>query len=159
MLWCASGPGLDLIQLLLLKLLHDYTFWGPKILKIKPKKPDIPHQVESSVDSIVRRHKSANRKSFLNSASEDENDTANEEPKLTRSAKRARWENTEGKPHQHYEPLQLNQYQYCLWQHPLERTIGTVTVTLNKLVRAWIHCQLCFWQMPLFMNCPSNFLW
>ena len=94
MLWCASGPGLDIIQLLLLKLLHDYTFLGPKILKIKPKKTQhlklqLPHQVESSVDSIVRRHKSANRKSFLNSASEDENDTANEEPKVTRSAKRA----------------------------------------------------------------------
>jgi len=85
---------LDIIQLLLLKLLHDYTFLGPKILKIKPKttqhlKLQLPHQVESSVDSIVRRHKSANRKSFLNSASEDENDTANEEPKVTRSAKRA----------------------------------------------------------------------
>ena len=91
MLWCASGPGLDIIQLLLLKLLHDYTFLGPKILKIKPKKTQhlklqLPHQVESSVDSIVRRHKSANRKSFLNSASEDENDTANEEPKVTKRA-------------------------------------------------------------------------
>jgi len=85
---------LDIIQLLLLKLLHDYTFLGPKILKIKPKKTQhlklqLPHQVESSVDSIVRRHKSANRKSFLNSASKDEKDTANEEPKVTRSAKRA----------------------------------------------------------------------
>ena len=39
--WCASGPGLDIIQLLLLKHLHDYTFLGPKILKIKPKKPNI----------------------------------------------------------------------------------------------------------------------
>jgi len=38
MLLCASGPGLDIIQLLLLKHLHNYTFLGPKILKIKPKK-------------------------------------------------------------------------------------------------------------------------
>ena len=44
---------LDLGQLLLLKLLHDYTFLGPKILKIKPKKTQhlklqLPHQVESN---------------------------------------------------------------------------------------------------------------
>ena len=57
MLWCASGPGLDIIQLLLLKLLHDYTFLGPKILKIKPKKTQhlklqLPHQVESSMTQL-----------------------------------------------------------------------------------------------------------
>ena len=60
-----------------------------KTKKTQHLKLQLPHQVESSSDSIVRRHKSANRKSFLNSASEDENDTANEEPKVTRSAKRA----------------------------------------------------------------------
>ena len=60
MLWCASGPGLDIIQLLLLKLLHDYTFLGPKILKIKPKKTQhlklqLPHQVESRVNKMSCR--------------------------------------------------------------------------------------------------------
>jgi hypothetical protein len=57
-----------------------------KTKKTQHLKLQLPHQVESSVDSIVRRHKSANRKSFLNSASEDENDTANEEPKVTKRA-------------------------------------------------------------------------
>jgi hypothetical protein len=61
-LWTWVGSNSALIAQTLARL-------GPtNNLENKTKKTQHPHQVESSVDSIVRRHKSANRKSFLNSA-------------------------------------------------------------------------------------------
>ena len=64
-LWTWVGSNSALIAQTLARLHILRT----KNLENKTKKTQHPHQVESSVDSIVRRHKSANRKSFLNSAS------------------------------------------------------------------------------------------
>jgi len=43
MLWCASGPGLDIIQLLLLKLLHDYQPW--QALRRQHRDPQWVHKI------------------------------------------------------------------------------------------------------------------
>jgi hypothetical protein len=81
-------------------------------LKIKPKKTQhlklqLPHQVESSMTQLFDViSQQIGKASWI----VQQHYWRAKGDKISKEGQHPWWENTEGKPHQHYEPLQLNQY-------------------------------------------------